>query len=54
VPTRHEKIMVLKGNECDLQMLNGKIDELSQQASEQNGQKIKSKLAEIVPEYHIS
>ena len=29
VPTHHEKIMVLKGIECDLQLLNGKIDELA-------------------------
>ena len=49
--TRHEKIMVLKGTGCDLQLLNGQIDELSQQATEQDAQKIKSKLMEIVPEY---
>ena len=51
VPTRHEKIMVLKGIECDLQLLNGKIDELAHLAKEQMGDKIKSKLKEIVPEY---
>ena len=50
-PTRHEKIMVLKGAGCDLQLLNGQIDELSQRATEQDAQKIKSKLMEIVPEY---
>ena len=54
LPTRHEKIMVLKGNECDLQMLNGIIEDLSYQASQQNGQEIKSKLAEIIPEYSRS
>ena len=51
VPTRHEKIMVLKGVECDLGMLNGKIDELVNLAEEQAGDKIKAKLKEIVPEY---
>ena len=52
VPTRHEKIMVLKGIECDLQLLNGKIDELAHLAGEQMGDQIKSKLKEIVPEYN--
>jgi hypothetical protein len=51
VPTRHEKIMVLKGIECDLQLLNGKIDELAHLAEEQDGGKVKMKLKEIVPEY---
>ncbi|MFC1882179.1 polysaccharide biosynthesis protein [Thermodesulfobacteriota bacterium] len=51
VPTRHEKIMVLKGIECDLKLLNGKIAELVDLAQEQAGKKIKSKLKEIVPEY---
>jgi FlaA1/EpsC-like NDP-sugar epimerase len=51
VPTRHEKIMVLKGIECDLALLNGKIAELVDLAKEQAGEKIKSKLKEIVPEY---
>jgi FlaA1/EpsC-like NDP-sugar epimerase len=50
-PTYHEKIMVLKGIECDLQRLNGKVDELAHLAGEQLGDKIKSKLKEIVPEY---
>ena len=52
VPTHHEKIMVLKGIECDLQLLNGKIDELAHLAGEQMGDQIKSKLKEIVPEYN--
>jgi len=51
VPTRHEKIMVLKGIECDLQLLNGKIDGLARLAEEQDGEKVKIKLREIVPEY---
>jgi FlaA1/EpsC-like NDP-sugar epimerase len=52
VPTRHKKIMVLKGIECDLQLLNGKVDELVHSAGEQLGNKIKSQLKEIVPEYN--
>jgi FlaA1/EpsC-like NDP-sugar epimerase len=52
IPTSHEKIMVLKGIECDLQLLNGKVDELAYLAGEQKGGKIKSKLREIVPEYN--
>jgi FlaA1/EpsC-like NDP-sugar epimerase len=51
-PTRHKKIMVLKGLEFDLQLINGKIDELTQLAAEQHGDRIKSKLKEIVPEYN--
>ena len=51
VPTRHEKIMVLKGIECDLELLNGKINDLVHLAEEQDGEKVKLKLKEIVPEY---
>jgi len=51
VPTDHDKIMVLRGADCDLQFLDGKIDELVRLAREQDEAKIKSKLHEIVPEY---
>jgi FlaA1/EpsC-like NDP-sugar epimerase len=51
VPTSHEKIMVLKGIECDLQLLNGKIDGLAVCATAQDGEKIKLKLKEIIPDY---
>ena len=51
VPTRHEKIMVLEGIGCDLQLLNGKVDELAHLATEQRGNRIRDKLKEIVPEY---
>jgi FlaA1/EpsC-like NDP-sugar epimerase len=51
VPTHHEKIKVLRGAECDLQLLNGKIEELSLLARKQDGEKVKLKLREIVPEY---
>ena len=51
VPTRHEKIMVLKGIECDLELLNGKIDDLAHFAVEQDGEQVKMKLKQILPEY---
>ncbi len=43
--------MVLKGIECDLELLNGKIDDLVHFVEEQDGEKVKLKLKEIVPEY---
>ena len=52
VPTTHDKIMALKGTECNLQLLNGKIDILTKIAEEQKVEKIKAKLQEIVPEYN--
>jgi FlaA1/EpsC-like NDP-sugar epimerase len=53
MPTRHEKIMVLKGLECNLEILNGKIDELTGLAQGQKGDQIKSKLRDIIPEYQF-
>ena len=50
-PTKHEKIMVLKGDEHDQILLNGKINELIQLAKDQDEKRIKAKLQEIVPEY---
>jgi FlaA1/EpsC-like NDP-sugar epimerase len=52
LPTSHEKIMVLKGADCNLQMLNEKIDDIIKLARSQDGEKIKDKLREIVPEYN--
>jgi len=51
VPTRHEKIMVLKGVECDMKQLNAQINELVLFAVEQNKKRLISKLKEIVSEY---
>jgi FlaA1/EpsC-like NDP-sugar epimerase len=51
VPTSHEKIMVLKGTECNLDILNGKIDELVHLARMQGAEELKDKLQEIVTEY---
>ena len=51
VPTSHEKIMVLKGMDCNLHILNGNIHNLIQIAKDQKIETIKAKLQEIVPEY---
>ena len=51
LPTSHEKIMVLKGVDCNLQILNGEIDDIIKLARSQDSEKIKGKLREIVPEY---
>ncbi|MEA3416589.1 MAG: nucleoside-diphosphate sugar epimerase/dehydratase [Thermodesulfobacteriota bacterium] len=51
VPTKHEKIMVLKGTKIDQILLKSKINELIQLAKDQDEKKIKAKLQEIVPEY---
>jgi FlaA1/EpsC-like NDP-sugar epimerase len=53
LPTGHEKIMVLKGTECNLQILNGKIGELVELADSQDASKIRTKLNEIVTEYKM-
>jgi FlaA1/EpsC-like NDP-sugar epimerase len=51
IPTNHEKIMVLKGTDCNLEALNGKITELAHLAVRQAGDEIKLKLQQAVPEY---
>jgi FlaA1/EpsC-like NDP-sugar epimerase len=51
IPTSHEKIMVLKGMDCNIQLLNGEINHLMHIAKDQESKKIKDKLKEIVPEY---
>jgi FlaA1/EpsC-like NDP-sugar epimerase len=51
LPTSHEKILVLKGKECNLDTLNGKIDKLVHLAREQDAEMIKEKLKDIVLEY---
>jgi FlaA1/EpsC-like NDP-sugar epimerase len=52
LPTPHPKILVLKGGACDLNVLNGQIGELVDQAREHNSEGIKSKLSEILPDYN--
>lgn len=50
-PTSHDKIMVLRGRVCDDAVLNSAIDELARLAYRQDGQGIRARLEEIVPEY---
>ena len=53
VRTPHEKLFVLRGNNTiDPAWLGQKIKELAILAHEQDADGIKSKLQEIVPEYH--
>jgi FlaA1/EpsC-like NDP-sugar epimerase len=51
IPTDHDKIMVLKGMQCELDFLNVRIRELAKVAHDQDAHGIISKLQEIVPEY---
>ncbi len=51
VPTRHQKIMVLRGQSCNPALLNGNIDTLARLADAHDGPGIRAKLREIVPEY---
>jgi FlaA1/EpsC-like NDP-sugar epimerase len=51
VPTSHEKIMVLKGIDCNLPALNGYIAELNTYARDQAKGKIIKKLKEVVSDY---
>jgi FlaA1/EpsC-like NDP-sugar epimerase len=51
VPTSHKKIMTLRGEVCSLSQINGKIDKLAHLALEQNAERIKVTLKEIVADY---
>jgi len=54
VPTRHEKIMVLRSDNCvDPALLSRQLDELIRLADTFDIPAIKSKLQEIVPEYNF-
>jgi len=50
-PTRHSKILMLRGGSCNLDLLNGHINELAALARIQDGNHIRSKLHEIVSDY---
>ena len=54
IHTDHEKILVLRGNHCELELLKVKIKELLENAAKQDSVEIKKKLKEIVPEYQPS
>jgi len=51
VPTSHEKIMVLRGKPEDQECLNGSIDEMAKLAYNQDSDKIRIRLQEIVKGY---
>jgi FlaA1/EpsC-like NDP-sugar epimerase len=51
VPTSHDKIMGLKGKGPDYEFLKESINQLTLHAKNQDAEKIKTKLKEIVPEY---
>ena len=51
VATNHEKILVIRGNTRDRDVLNAEIDELLTVAGTYDATAIKKKLQEIVPEY---
>lgn len=51
LPTRHEKIMVLRGENQDMTSLRGFLDKLKECASRHDAQGIKTALQEAVPEY---
>jgi FlaA1/EpsC-like NDP-sugar epimerase len=54
VPSGHEKIMVLRGKQCNLEALNGKLDRLFELAAQQDGDAIRRAIADILPEYQPS
>lgn len=51
VETSHEKIMVLKGQTCEIEKLNRRIDEIMELVAKEDGEGIKRKLREMLPEY---
>ncbi len=51
LPTDHEKIMVIRGADCDLENLQEKIDALAEAAAAQDAEKIRALFKQIVPEY---
>jgi len=51
VATAHEKILVLRGNACDLKDLNAQIDELLTIACTYDIPAIKRKLQQLIPDY---
>ena len=51
VRTSHNKIMALRGEMCRLSQINGKVEKLARMAMEQDAEKIKATLKEIVDDY---
>lgn len=52
VQTSHEKIMVVQGPICDIELISSKLDQLLELAVKQDGEEIKRTLKEILPEYN--
>lgn len=50
-PTSHEKILVLRGKDCNLEVLNSKIDELIRMAYRYDGEDIKATLRDLVGDH---
>ena len=51
VQTSHQKIMVVQGPVCDIELINGKMDHLLELATKQDEVKIKRILKALIPEY---
>ncbi len=51
IQTAHEKIMVLKGPVCEIDILNGKLDKVLELVIRQDGDAIKRALRDMVPDY---
>jgi FlaA1/EpsC-like NDP-sugar epimerase len=51
VQTSHEKIMVLRGPVCNIDMVNGEMEQLLRLAGSQDGEGIKKALKGLLPEY---
>ena len=51
VQTSHEKIMVLRGPVCDIDMVNGEMEQLLRLAGSQDGEGIIKTLKGLLPEY---
>ena len=54
VPSDHEKIMVIRGAECELNIFNGLIETLEKLAEDRDKDKIIATLKKIVPEYQTT
>jgi FlaA1/EpsC-like NDP-sugar epimerase len=51
VETSHKKIMVLKGQVCDVGILNGNLEKLMQLVVIQDGEGIRTAIRSMLPEY---
>jgi len=51
VETSHKKIMVLRGQDCEAGILNGKLERLMERVVKQDSEGIKRAIKYILPEY---